>query len=57
MLENLAWTLQVLALVIVGTGLLVGVVYDQIRVELGMLGVGAAVFLFARWLESRGGRG
>ena len=54
MLENLAWTLQVLALVIVGTGLLVGVVYDQIRVELGMLGVGAAVFLFARWLEARG---
>jgi cell shape-determining protein MreD len=53
MLENLAWTLQVLALVIVGTGLLVGVVYDQIRVEIGMLGVGAAVFLFARWLEAR----
>ena len=40
MLENLTWTLQVLALVIVGTGLLVGVVYDQVRVELGMMGVG-----------------
>ena len=53
MLENLAWTLQVLALVIVGTGFLVGVAYDQIRVELGMLGVGAAVFLFGRWLEAR----
>jgi len=54
MLENLTWTLQVLALVIVGTGLLIGVAYDQVRIELGMLGVGAAVFLFARWLESRG---
>ena len=53
MLENLTWTLQVLALVIVGTGLLVGVVYDQVRVELGMMGVGAALFLFARWLEAR----
>jgi hypothetical protein len=56
MLENLAWTLQVLALVIVGTSLLVGTVYDQIRVELGMLGIGAALFLFARWLEARGRR-
>jgi len=55
MLENLAWTLQVMALVIVGTGLLVGMVYDQVRVELGMLGVGAAVFLFARWLQARSG--
>ena len=53
MLENFAWTLQVLALVIVGTSLLVGMVYDQVRLELGMLGVGAAVFLFARWLETR----
>ena len=53
MLENLAWTLQVLALVIVGTSLLVGIVYDQVRVELGMLGVGAALFLFGRWLEAR----
>jgi len=53
MLESLAWTLQVLALVIVGTALLVGLVYGQIRVELGMLGVGAALFLFARWLDGR----
>jgi len=55
MLENLAWTLQVMALVVVGTGLLIGIVYDQVRVELGMLGIGAAVFLFARWLEARRG--
>lgn len=53
MIENLAWTLQVLALVIVGTALLVGIGYDQVRVELGMLGVGATLFLFARWLEGR----
>ena len=51
--RNLAWTLKVVALVIVGTGLLVGVVYDEIRTELGMLGVGGALFLFGHWLESR----
>ncbi len=53
MLRNLAWTLQVLSLVIVGTALLVGLVYDEIRTEVGMLGVGGALFLFGRWLESR----
>ena len=53
MRQNLAWTLKVVALVIVGTGLLVGVVYDEIRTELGMLGVGGALFLFGHWLESR----
>jgi hypothetical protein len=56
MLENLAWTLQVMALAIVGSSLVVGIVYDQIRVELGMLAVGAALFLFARWLQARGPR-
>ncbi len=53
MLRNLAWTLQVLALVVVGTALLVGLVYDQIRTEIGMLAVGGALFLFGRWLDSR----
>jgi hypothetical protein len=56
MLDSLAWTLQVLALVIVGTALLVGIAYGEIRVELAMLGVGAALFLFARWLQARSGR-
>jgi len=56
MLDSLAWTLQVLALVIVGTALLVGIAYGEIRVELGMLGVGAALFLVARWLQGRSGR-
>jgi hypothetical protein len=55
MLESLAWTLQVLALILVGAALLVGVAYDQIRVELGMLGVGAGLFLLGRWLQGRSG--
>ncbi len=53
MLRNLAWTLQVVALVIVGTALLVGLVYDEIRTEVGMLAVGGALFLFGRWLDNR----
>jgi hypothetical protein len=54
MLDSLAWTLQVLALVIVGMALLVGLVYGEIRVELAMVGLGAVLFLFARWLQGRG---
>ena len=53
MLRNLAWTLQVLSLVIVGTALLVGLVYDQVRTEVAMLAVGGGLFLFARWLDGR----
>ena len=55
MMQNLAWTLQVLALVIVGTSLLVGLVYGQIRTELAMMAVGGALFLFARWLVGEQG--
>lgn len=52
-IDSLAWTLQVLALVIVGMALVVGLVYGEIRVELGMVGLGATLFLFARWLQGR----
>ncbi len=53
MRKSLGWTLQFLALVIVGTALLVGVVYGALRLEVGMLGVGGAMFLVGRWLEGR----
>jgi hypothetical protein len=52
--QTLSWTLQVLALVIVGTALMVGLFYDQIRTELAMLAVGGGLFLFARWIDSGG---
>ena len=54
MLQDLAWTLQALALVIVGTALLVGLFYNQLRTELAMLAVGGGLFIFARWLADRG---
>ncbi|HEY2737020.1 MAG TPA: hypothetical protein VGK45_01375 [Thermoanaerobaculia bacterium] len=55
MLPSLAWTLQLVALAIVGSSLLIGLVYDQIRLELAVAAAGAALFLLGRWLQSRTG--
>ena len=54
MRDSLGWWLQLLALVIVGSSLLVGLVYDQVRLEVALLGVGGGVFLLGRWLARRG---
>jgi hypothetical protein len=56
MLSSLGWTFQLLGLVIVGSSLLFGMAYDQIRLELAVTAGGAALFLFGRWLQSRAGR-
>ncbi len=53
MTSSLAWTLQLLALALVGGGLLVGLFYDEIRAELAICAVGAALFLLGRWLQGR----
>ncbi len=53
MRQSLGWTLQFLALVIVGTALLVGLVYGAVRLEVGMLGFGAVMFLIGRRLAGR----
>lgn len=55
MRDRLAWFLQLLALVVVGSALLVGLVYDQIRLEVALLGVGGGIFLLGRWLRARSG--
>jgi len=54
-LRSLGWTLQVLALIIVGSALLVGLFYDALRTEIQMLAVGGGLFLVGRWLEQRDG--
>lgn len=54
MRDRLGWWLQLLALVVVGSALLVGLVYDQVRLEVGLLGVGGGIFLLGRWLAGRG---
>ncbi len=53
MRQSLGWTLQFLALAVVGSALLVGLIYDAVRTEVAMLGVGGAMFLLGRWLEGR----
>ena len=54
-MQGLAWMLQLAALVIVGSALLMGLVYGSMRAELTMLAIGAGVFLFGRWLGQRQG--
>jgi hypothetical protein len=54
MLAGLGWSLQLLALVIVGAALLVGLVNGAIRVELAVAACGAGMFLAGRWLQGRG---
>ena len=48
--KSLGWALQVAALVLVGSALLVGLVYDELRTELVMLAVGGGLFLVGRKL-------
>jgi len=50
-MRTLGWTMQVVALVLVGTALLVGLFYDAVRGELAMLAVGGALFLVGRKLN------
>jgi len=49
-MQNLSWLLQLLALVVVGTGLLVGLIYDALRAEVGLLALGGLMFLIGRRL-------
>lgn len=52
-MRGLGWLLQLAALVIVGTALLVGLVYGKVRTEVLMLAVGGGVFLLGRTLSRR----
>jgi hypothetical protein len=56
MTASLAWVLQLLALALVGSGFLVGLVYNEIRAELAICAVGGGLFLLGRWLQARAGR-
>lgn len=56
MLSSLGWLLQVLGLVIVGSALVFGMTYDQIRLELAVAAGGGVLFLLGKWLQGRGGR-
>jgi len=53
MLASVGWGLQLLALALVGSSLLIGLVYNEVRTELAVCAVGGVLFLFGRWLQSR----
>lgn len=55
MLAGLGWWLQVVALVVVGGALLIGLAYDQLRLEVGLMAAGGVLFLLGRWMQGRGG--
>lgn len=56
MSSSLGWLFQVLGLVIVGSALVFGMTYDQIRLELAVAAGGGVLFLLGRWLQGREGR-
>jgi len=48
---NLGWGLQLFALVVVGSALLIGLAYESMGAELTMLAVGGGLFLVGRRLQ------
>lgn len=50
-MKNLGWSLQFLALVIVGSALLLGLAYESMAAELALLGVGILVFLLGKRMQ------
>ena len=51
MLDSLGYTLQLLALIVVGSALMVGLFYNALRAELAMLALGGGMFLVGRRLR------
>lgn len=50
-MNNVGWGLQLIALVIVGSALLIGLAYESMGAELTMLAVGGLLFLVGRNLQ------
>lgn len=53
--ETIAWLLQFGALVVAPASLLIGMAYDAVRFEVGLLGLAGAMFLVGRLLQRPGG--
>lgn len=49
-MNSVGWILQVLALVLVGSALFVGLLQGALRVEIAMMAVGGVLFLVGRRL-------
>ena len=50
-MEAVGWALQVMALVVVGSALLIGLTYESMSAELTMLAIGGVLFLVGRRLR------
>jgi hypothetical protein len=48
----LGWSLQFLALVVVGSALFLGLAYESMVAELSLLGLGILMFLLGKRLQS-----
>ena len=53
MRSSVGWVLQLLGLALVGSALLIGLVYNQVRLEVAICAVGGGMFLLGRWLQGR----
>ncbi len=52
MMRGCGWTLELIALIVVASALLIGLFYDALRIEVAMLAIGSVIFLLGRWLEN-----
>lgn len=50
-MKNLGWSLQFLALVIVGSALILGLSFESMAAELILLGVGILVFMLGKRMQ------
>lgn len=50
-MRTFGWLLQLLALVVVGTALLIGLFHNALRAEIGLLVAGSLMFLGGRRLN------
>jgi hypothetical protein len=51
-MKNLGWSLQFVALVVVGTALFLGLAYESMVAELSLLGLGIFLFLLGKRLQA-----
>jgi len=51
-MRNVGWSLQFLALVVVGSARVLGLAYESMAAELSLLGLGILVFLLGRRLQA-----
>lgn len=50
-MRNLGWSLQFLALIVVGFALLFGLVYESMAAELSLLGLGILLFVLGKRIQ------